>query len=110
MAAIYNFPSIIKGNTFKARKISVIVNTAPLDLTGANICMQLKASARSTVVHDFTHSISNPLLGEITLNKWTVVINEGTYNYDLKITLANGDSLTYIYGSFTVKQNISECL
>jgi len=110
MAAIYNFPSIIKGNTFKARKISVIVNTAPLDLTGATICMQIKASASSTTIHDFAHSISNPSLGEITLNKWTVGINEGTYSYDLKITLANGDSLTYIYGSFTVKQNISECL
>ena len=110
MAAIYNFPSIIKGNTFKARKISVIVNTAPLDLTGANICMQLKASARSTVVHNFDYSISNPLLGEITLDKWTVDIYEGTYNYDLNITLSNGESLTYMYGSFTVKQNISECL
>jgi len=110
MAATYNFPSIIKGNTFKARKIRVVVNGAPLDLTGATICMQLKASARSTIVHDFTHSISNAVLGEITLNKWTVGISDGSYNYDLKITLANGDALTYIKGIFTVEKNTSECL
>ncbi len=114
MATVYNFPPITKGNTFKARKFWLYedaAGTIPTDLTGAVICMQLKNSETNGVAaHEMAYVISDALNGEVTLSQFDVVLKPHTYVYDINITFADGTNKTYLKGTFSVTQNISECL
>lgn len=107
MAANYNFPDIIKGDTFRARTVTIVSDSLPLDLTGATPFMQIKSSVNSKAIHTFNITITDPANGVIVIDNWDVDIESFNYLYDLKITLNNGQTLTYMSGKFPVKPSIS---
>lgn len=107
MPAKYDFPEIIKGDTFRARTVTIVADSFPLDLTGALVTMKLKGSINSKAVHTFDITLTDPTIGIITIGNWDVDVEPFNYLYDLKITLNNGQSLTYLNGKFPVKTSIS---
>lgn len=109
MAANYNFPQIKQSNTFKQRNINVIVDGAPLNLTGATVCMQIREKSTTALIFSFPITITDAVNGVLTIAKFPVLMHPKTYEYDLKITLSNGDVLTYIQGYFPVLSIISKC-
>ncbi len=106
MAAKYDFPPIYKGDTFKERKLKISRNGEATDLTDALISFKLSTKSNRFVV-DVPTTNTDPLNGEITLNKWDIDIDDYTYNYQIKITIGE-TTLTYLTGSFTVL-NSTEC-
>lgn len=108
MPAKYNFPAIVEGDTFKRRSITITSDGNPLDLTGATAVMQLKGSLTSKPVHTFEYEILDAAGGVISLVNWDVDVEPYTYIYDFKITLNNGQTLTYMEGKFPIKESVSE--
>jgi hypothetical protein len=103
----YNFPTHVKGDTFKARQI-----TLGFDITGAEIKMQFKLSGSiqpsfewSTVDNSFT--VSNASTGVIVMTKKILDFNPASYVYDLQIEDSNGDVATHFKGSLTIEQDIT---
>lgn len=106
--AIFNFEPIMRTTTLLPYQLTIIDSGAPLNLTNATICMQLKRQANSSVIFEFPITIVDALNGVIRLDEFIVDFPAYTYQYDLKIT-TNGQTFPYMKGTFTVVQNISEC-
>lgn len=109
---IYNFPDHIKGDTFEGLNFTINVNGNPLDLTGAEIAMQLRNSNSQNSIADFNTTnfkiiITDAVAGKFRLIKQIINILARTYNYDIEITMQNGDVFTYIKGTWTITQDIT---
>lgn len=106
--AIFNFEPILRTTTFLPYQLTIIDSGAPLNLTNATICMQMKRQANSAVVFEFPITIIDALNGVIRIEEFDANFPAYIYQYDLKIT-TNGQTFPYMKGTFTVVQNTSEC-
>jgi len=103
----YNFPNHTKGDTFRARQI-----TLGFDITGLEIKMQFKLSGSiqpsfewSTVDNSFT--VSNAATGVIVMTSKVLDLRPLTYVYDLQTKDLSGNITTYFKGSLTIEQDIT---
>jgi hypothetical protein len=110
----YDFPSIIKGDTFNGVLFTLTLNTVPVDLTNAHINMDVRLTATGTLVKRYTSDASanitisaTPTNGKFTFNQQIINIAAGNYKYDIEIELADGSIKTYVYGSFIVTQDVT---
>ena len=109
---IYNFPDHIKGDTFAGVQFEVLVNNAPLDLTGASIRMYLKKTMIRGEQHIYSTAnnrltLTNPSQGIFTFNQQTIDIESGDYVYDIEITMPNNNVHTYIRGNWRILKDIT---
>jgi len=102
---IYNFPNHTKGDTFRARQI-----TLGFDITDLEIKMQFKLQGApqpsfewSTIDNSFT--VSNVLTGVIIMNSKVLDLRPLTYVYDLQTKDLDGNVTTYFKGSLTIEQD-----
>ena len=107
----YNFPNHLKGDSFKARKI-----TFGFDLTGSRIDIQFKQNIGSAKNVFFwstfnqTITINDALNGVITLKERILDIPKNIYHYDCQIINSSGFVKTYLYGKIQVDQDITEII
>ena len=103
----YNFPNHTKGDTFKAREI-----TLGFDVTDAEIKMQFKlpgsiqtAFEWSTVDDSFV--VTNAATGVLTMNSKDLDLKPSTYVYDFQVKDQNDNITTYFKGALTIEQDIT---
>jgi hypothetical protein len=109
-------PLIAKRNdTFNEVPFQINFNSAPLDLTDAEICMQLRKVYDGEVfltlssVMDAGITITDALAGEFKINEQIISVKAGNYLYDIQITFADGTVKTWIEGVFTILNDVSRC-
>jgi len=105
--ATYNFEDHISGDTFSGVQFEVLVNASALNLTGAAIKMQLKESASSKMIAEFSVAnskleITDAVAGKFSFKKQIVEVCPKNYVYDIEIILANNDKHTYIKGTWKI--------
>jgi hypothetical protein len=112
--AKYIIPSTRKGDTFPGVIFTIKVNGTGLDLTSAVITADFRlldtgpSALRLTSVANAGFTISpTPANGTFTLNAQIFSIDAGTYNYDINIALSNNTVKTYIWGTFTIVQDVT---
>lgn len=112
----YNFPTHVKGDTFKSKKIQISSIkdeiSSFLDLTGCQITIQFKGSVNSPVVFDFKTSnstilITNATEGEFELQSRIINVLASTYVYDVQITFPDSSVKTYFRGSMKVESDVT---
>ena len=112
----YNFKNIIKGDTFKGSQFTVTNNTlaVPVNLTGASIKMQLKKQGSTTSTALLELSTANGLInitdavnGVFEINPFIMNIPAGSYNYDMQFIFSGNVIQTYIYGTWTVTEDVT---
>lgn len=86
-------------------------NSIYLDLTGATLLCQFKPDAYSVATLSLTGgaglTIVNAVGGQLQIDPQIINIPWGTYQYDIQITLPGGIVKTYISGTMTVTEDIS---
>lgn len=110
--AVYNFPDHVNGDTFSGVEFEVLVNASALNLTGAAIKMQLKESASSKMIAEYSIAnskleITDAVNGKFSFKKQIVEVCPKTYVYDIEIVLANGDKHTYIKGTWKINSDVT---
>ena len=102
-----------RGDTFAEVPFQINVNTAPLNLSGALIRMQLRTDYGGTVYQEFTSvndegiTITNAANGEFKINETIINLEARAYKYDIEITLSNGEVNTWISGVFSVINDVT---
>lgn len=109
----YDFPTHIKGDTYKGTSFTILVNELPLNLTSASIKMSLKTEKSSMVsILDLSTannkiSITSALEGKFQIVPQIININAGLYYYDIQIILPTGIVKTYVEGQWTILQDVT---
>lgn len=96
-----------RGDTFDKVIFTININGARLNLTGVTIRMQLRKSAGAPVAFTPQLSIIDEVNGEFTIDEQIIDIPACVYKYDIEIELASGEVKTWIYGNFTIKDDIT---
>jgi len=110
----YNFPTHIKGDTFDGALFTLSLNTVAIDLTGAIITMDLRATKdgvsakRFTSVDDADITIdADPTLGKFSINNQIIDVDAATYYYDIQIEFPDNTIKTYISGTWHIVQDVT---
>jgi hypothetical protein len=109
----YNFPNTIRGDSFDGVLFTVTVNGTPLDLSNAEIQMDLRLAPTSPIIKHFAVGTgftiaADPTTGVFSFDSWSPVnVDVANYYYDIQITLDNGEIKTYISGRWNILQDIT---
>ena len=111
-SSTYNFPNILRGDTFSAVQFTVNVNGSPKDLTSTGIkCEFRKSSKQGPSFKILTETggitIVVAVNGIFRIDEFNpVAIEVGEYYYDIQFT--DGTVIkTYIEGTLTVLQDVT---
>ena len=114
MAETYNIPTIIKGDTFRALKFTVTLNSVALDLTGYTIECKFRKNAKTGKLIksiDTTSGITltTPASGVFTIDAFDLGADfvAGNFYYDVQFTDTSGIITTFIKGFMKVEQDVT---
>ncbi len=96
-----------RGDTFDEVSFTINIDGDPLDLTDAVIRMQLRKSAGAPVAFTPELSITDAENGQFVIDAQIIDIPACVYKYDIEIELASGEVKTWIYGNFTINDDIT---
>ncbi len=108
----YDF-TVKRGDTYQGVEFQLIKNGSAIDLTDATIKadFKLKNSGKTLMTMSTDNdkiAITYPLEGRFIFSPQVISVQAGAYQYDIQIQF-NDDSLkTYIEGTMTVEQDITE--
>ena len=103
----------IKGDTFEAVNFQMLVNTVPLNLTGAILRMQLRKEYGGVVFLSLTSvasagiTITTPASGLFKINKQIINLDAANYIYDIELIKSDGTIKTYISGNFYITNDVT---
>ena len=112
MATTYDI-STITNDTLNAITFNVTVDAVALDLTGATITMQARATRDTAPVLSLTSvasagiTITNAINGQFKINKQILIVAPGIYLYDIQFLMLSGDVHTYVSGNLTMIGDIT---
>lgn len=104
----------LRGVTFNEYPFEIIIDNVPLNLTGSVIKMDIKKNACSlsaltlTSVANAGITITNAVNGQFKINEQIISIPASNYQYDIQITLADGNVNTWVGGLFQVINTITQ--
>ena len=113
---IYSFPNPLKrGDTFNGHQFEVLLNSVPVNFTGAVVKIQARRVPGSKVILEWTTAnggitisgASNNIINMETKTGLQMEVEPGTYMFDLNVVLSNGVTNTYVEGTFIIKNDIS---
>ena len=115
-----NLPTHVKGDTFpllgfyvgKRVLVNEVETEQPIDLTGANIVLQVRPKVNSELVYLYLEvgdglTLSAPHVGRFQIDEQIIDIPVGTHYYDIEITLSSGVRFTWFIGTWTITSDIS---
>lgn len=112
MAAIeYNIADAVENTTFVGVQFTVTVNASALDLTGAEIRMNVKRKGKPNAQNYELKTgsgltITNAANGVFTLDEQIINIPAGSWKYDITFYLLDGSVHNYIKGDWTILENL----
>ena len=103
---------VYNNDTYNGMLIEIIINGAPLDLTGSSIRMQVRKIRDNTPVITISDgngiTITDAPAGKFRIDEQVFSVDKpDTFLYDIEITLASGKVKTYIKGNFVVERDIT---
>ena len=110
MAIISNL-TVDQGSTFSASVDITDTEDNILVLTGYTVAAQLRKTYGSSTAVDFTVSVSNAALGEVTISLTATQTNAliaGRYVYDVEITSAGGTVTRVLEGQVEVTPGVTQ--
>ena len=110
MAIVSNL-TIDQGSTFSAIVDITDTEDNVLVLTGYTVAAQIRKTYDSTTAVDFTGTVSNAALGEVTISLTPTQTNAlvaGRYVYDAEITSAGGTVTRIIEGQIEVTPGVTQ--
>jgi hypothetical protein len=110
MAIISNL-TVDQGSTFSASVDITDTEDNILVLTGYTVAAQLRKTYGSSTAVDFTASVSNAALGEVTISLTATQTNAliaGRYVYDVEITSAGGTVTRVLEGQVEVTPGVTQ--
>lgn len=104
---------VLKGATWAGSVVTVNVNAAALDLTGASVVMEIRSAVSNQIALTLSTTggeitLTDAANGEFTIGSQTITLPEGEYRYATTITLSGGDIKRYIKGDFIVRREFVE--
>jgi len=112
---IFNFPEVVRGDDTKYPwDFEITEETVAIDLTGALIRLHFRSRNGGLIAKKFSTETGEIVITDAALGKFQILAfnadfkNHGIYDYDVEITLANGDIFTYIKGYITVLEDITK--
>lgn len=82
-----------------------------IDLTGCSLLMQLRQKAYITPVLSLTDgaglTITDAAMGQFSIDEQVIELPAYIYLYDIQVTFPTGKVKTYIYGTFTIVEDVS---
>lgn len=108
MASVYNFPNIIKGNTYRGAVITIRdENQAPINIEDAAVSIRFRLGSKSgTEYHDLEISITNGAGGQITIPEQNIDWEAGVWYYDMDVITYESQVTTYLEGTIKVIQSV----
>jgi hypothetical protein len=110
MAIVSNL-TVDQGSTFSASIDITDTENNLLNLTGYTVAGQIRKTYDSSTAVDFTGSVSNAVLGEVTISLTATQTNAliaGRYVYDVEITSAGGTVTRVIEGQVEVTPGVTQ--
>lgn len=111
----YNFPDILKGDTFKARDVVIKNETTqtPIDLTDCEIRCEFRKNTKvgtvvKTLIVGTGITLSDPTNGILTIDNFDVDWDADFYYYDFQFTFPNDVVQTYFGGYMKVIQDVTQ--
>lgn len=110
---VYNIPAHKSGDTWKGISgITIYRNGSALNLTNADVKMQVRFQIDAPVVVEFstqnnTIQVFSPLSGIIVIPEQVIDIPPAKYQYDLKVTLPSGEVKTFLEGVWEITSHIT---
>ena len=108
----YNRRGIYRGDTLKP--LTILVETdaqPPVPIVPVAVCAQLR-NDRGKLVHTFA-TVINAVTGEVTIDGVPSMVTRGwrvgQYVYDVQYMLADGTVRTYLHGTLTISEDVSQC-
>ena len=103
---------VYNNDTYNGCLVEVIVNTVPLNLTGASIKMQVRKIRENAPVieidTDAGITITDAANGKFQIDEQVFTVETpGTFLYDIEITLLDGTVKTYVKGNFVITGDIT---
>ena len=106
MASTLNFTTK-RGDTFKQVNFQINIDEVALNLTGAEIKMQLRKEAGASIALEPSLTILNAIEGRFCIDEQIIDIQACNYKYDIQLTLASGEIYTWVSGIFTITDDIT---
>lgn len=118
-SATVNLPRHLKGDTFptldflvgKVVVVDEVETEEVIDLTGAEIRMQVRPKLNSEVVFlelEIGDGLTVfPVQGRFQIDEQVIDIPVGTHYYDIEITLASGVKFTWFIGTWTITSDVT---
>ena len=109
----YNFPDIIRGDTFKAKEFEILKNSVALDLTDYEIKIQIRlGDKRGRVFKSFIIgdgiTIIDAAAGKFNWDAFLMdVTTPGKYFYDVEFTDPDKNVNTYVGGTIQVIDDVT---
>lgn len=103
---IYNFPDHTNNDTFNGVSFEVLLNNVAVDLTDADIKMQVRDS-NCKLVAEYKLEITDATAGKFSFKKQIISLTPSKYSYDIQITFANGDIKTWIKGEWKINKDVT---
>jgi len=109
----YKLSDHIKNDTFEGVEFTFQDGDGVgIDLTGATVAIKFRQSCKTGVeVAEKTTAagvtLTDAVNGVVTLDKFVIDWEIGTYYWDVQITAADGDVNTYIQGTLNVIQDVT---
>jgi len=110
MAIVSNL-TVDQGSTFSASIDITDTENNLLNLTGYTVAGQIRKTYDSSTAVDFTGSVSNAALGEVTISLTATQTNAliaGRYVYDVEITSSGGTVTRVIEGQVEVTPGVTQ--
>lgn len=112
---VYNFPDILKGDTFKARDVVIKNDTAltPIDLTDCDIRCEFRKNTKvgdvlKTLIVGGGITLSDPTNGVFTIDNFDIDFDADIYYYDFQFAFTSGVVQTYFGGYMKVIQDVTQ--
>lgn len=108
----YKLPDAIKGDTFNGVQFTLKLNAMPIDLTGAEITMQVKTAAMKKPslelkTMDNSLEILDAVNGVFRIPPFIVALNADNYIYDIQFKFSSNVIKTYISGTWKILQDVT---
>ncbi len=107
---VYDFPDVVKGDTFNAVTFTIAIDAIAVNLTGAAISVKFRSSFNSPPSLSLSVgsgvTVTNAAGGVFRINAFACNFPVGTYVYDIQISVG-GTIKTYIKGSLNVLNEVT---
>lgn len=103
----YDFPCHTTGDTFDGVQFTCTLNSAPINLTGALIVMNIYIKTKPNIL-TLASSINGGITilaavnGVFQIDPQIINIPANKYDYEIKINFADATVKTYIEGTWTI--------